>query len=245
MFLATLHRLPAEFWDLVSRLGEMQLMLPIGFALIAWLAWAGERQRAALWLALLALAVGITAASKIAFIGWGIGSAKLDFTGFSGHSMHAATVIPLLLGCVAAGSPRWVWRSAVAFGLALAALVALSRVVTGAHSSSEALLGFLLGALASSLALTLGHPPHSYLPRWLLAAVLAALVLNSSAIPPLPTHDIVTRLALQLSGREKPYTRRMMLREEKLRQQKARAVVTVTGYSASEFVFFTSPSARP
>ena len=241
MFLATLHGLPPEFWYLLSRLGEMQLMLPIGLALVAWLAWAGEGRRAAWWLAMLALAVGITTASKIAFIGWGVGSARLNFTGFSGHAMHAAAVMPLLAGCVAAGSARWVRAGAVLSALALAALVALSRVVSGAHSPSEAVLGFLLGALASSLALTLGHPPHSHLPRWLLATVLAALLLNSSAMPTLPTHDAVTRLALQLSGRDRPYTRYMMMRDEKLRQRKAQqAVVVAPGDWASEVEFFTS-----
>lgn len=225
MFVAMVQSLPAEFWYFLTRLGEMQLMLPIGLALVAWLAWAGEGRRAALWLTMLVLAVGITAASKIAFIGWGIGSARLNFTGFSGHAMHAAAVIPLLLGCVAAGFPRWARLGAVVFALALAALVALSRVVIGAHSPSEAVLGFLLGALASTLALTLGDPPHSHLPRWLLATVLAALALNASAVPTLPTHGMVTRLALELSGRDKPYTRHMMLREERLRQQKAQRVV--------------------
>lgn len=239
MFFATLHRLPAEVWYVLTRLGEMQLMLPIGLALIAWLIWAGEGRRAALWLAMLALALGITAASKIAFIGWGIGSARLNFTGFSGHAMHAAAVIPLLAGCVAAGSARWVRTSAVAFALALAALVALSRVVMGAHSPSEAVLGFLLGALASVLSLTLGHPPLSHLPRWLLATVLAALLLNSSAMPTLPTHDVVTRVALQLSGRDRPYTRHMMLREERLRQRKPQPVVAAPGYSVNDVKFFT------
>ena len=64
--LVALHRLPAEFWYTLTRLGEMQLLLPIGMALIAWLAWSGERARAAGWLALLLAAVGITTASKIA-----------------------------------------------------------------------------------------------------------------------------------------------------------------------------------
>ncbi len=223
--LDALHRPPAELWYALTRLGEMQLMLPIGMALIAWLAWSGERLRAAGWLALLVAAVGITTASKIAFIGWGIGSASLNFTGFSGHAMHAAAVFPLLMGCVTASGPRWLRLGAVAFAFMLAALVALSRVAIGAHSPSEALLGFLLGALASGLALTLGRPPHSHLPRWLLATVVAALLLNSSAMPTMPTHGMVTRLALQLSGRETPYTRHMMLREEKLRQQKAQQVV--------------------
>jgi membrane-associated phospholipid phosphatase len=222
--LVALHRLPAEFWYALTRLGEMQLMWPIGIALIAWLAWSGERLRAAGWLALLMAAVGITTASKIAFIGWGIGSASLNFAGFSGHAMHAAAVFPLLMGCVTAGRPRWLRIGAVAFAFMLAALVALSRVVVGAQSPSESLLGFLLGALASGLALTLGPPPQSHLPRWLLASVIAGLLLNSSAMPTLPTHGMVTRLALQLSGRDTPYTRHMMLREEKLRQQRARQI---------------------
>ena len=79
MLFETIRRLPADFWYFSSRLGEMQLMLPIALALVAWLVWAGEGRRAALWLAMVLLAVGITAASKIAFIGWGIGSARLDF----------------------------------------------------------------------------------------------------------------------------------------------------------------------
>lgn len=231
--LVALHRLPAEFWYSVTRLGEMQLMLPIGLALIAWLAWSDERQRAMSWLALLLAAVGITTASKIAFIGWGIGSASLNFTGFSGHAMHAAAVFPLLMGCVTAGAARWVRLGAVCFALALAALVALSRIAIGAHSPSEALLGFLLGALASGLALTLGRPPHSHLPRWLLATVIAALLLNSSAMPTMPTHDMVMRLALQLSGRDRPYTRHMMLREEKLREQKVQQIVAAQADSGA------------
>lgn len=240
MSVATIHRLPAEFWYYLSRLGEMQLMLPIAFALVAWLVWAGEGRRAALWLAMVALAVGITTASKIAFIGWGIGSARLNFTGFSGHAMHAAAVMPLLAGSIAAGSSRWVRLGAVAFAFLLAALVALSRVVTGAHSPSEALLGLLLGGLASSLALGFGHPPQSHLPRWLLATVVAALLLNSSAAPTLPTHGMVTRLALELSGRDKPYTRHMMMREYRLRQRAAQPAVAAPRYSGSEVEFLTS-----
>ncbi len=240
MLFETIRRLPADFWYFLSRLGEMQLMLPIAFALVAWLVWTGEGRRAALWLAMVLLAVGITAASKIAFIGWGIGSARLDFTGFSGHAMHAAAVMPLLAGSIAAGSRRWVRLGAVTVALALAMLVALARIKVGAHSPSEALLGYLLGALASSLALALGHPPHSHPQRWLVATVFAALLLNSSVMPTLSTHDVVTHVALKLSGRDKPYTRHMMLRDEKLRQQKAEPVVAAPRYKASEVEFFTS-----
>jgi len=209
--------LPAGFWPVVTRFGEAQLMLPSGLALVAWLAWAGERRTAALWCALIALAVGLTTASKIAFIGWGVGSASLNFTGVSGHAMHAATVFPLLLRCFTASSAPPTRRFAVAAGYALAALVAVSRAVIGAHSPSECVAGFALGSAASAFALTLGTVPQKNLPRWLLAALVAAQLLNPAAAPTLPTHDIVTRLALSVSGHERPYTRAMLLRRERER----------------------------
>ncbi|OWQ85160.1 hypothetical protein CDN99_23090 [Roseateles aquatilis] len=118
--------------------------------------WACPAQRgvARRWLLGFVAAVSLTLASKVAFMGWGIGSADWDFTGFSGHAMSAASVLPLLawLGLQACASARW--RAAgllLAYGLA--AGIAYSRLPVGAHSPSEALLGFLLGAGASLFAL--------------------------------------------------------------------------------------------
>ena len=39
-------------------------------------------------------------------IGWGIGWAPLDFTGFSGHAMFAAALMPLLLRLAAGPGSR-------------------------------------------------------------------------------------------------------------------------------------------
>jgi len=240
---------PPGFWPVVTRLGEAQLMLPSGLALVAWLAWSGERRAAALWLSLLVVAVLLTTASKVAFIGWGIGVPSLNFTGFSGHAMHAAAVFPLLLRCLSASSSRTTRWFAVALGYSLAALVAVSRAVIGAHSPSESLAGFLLGSAASALALGFGTVPQQHLPRWLLALLVAAQLVNPAAAPSLPTHDMVTRLALNLSGHERPYTRGMMLRRERERVKVQQVVdatssrkVTVAGwaYNASAVVFFTS-----
>ena len=184
-------------------------MLPSGLALAGWLTWIGERRSAAFWLALLALATALTTASKIAFIGWGIGSASLNFTGFSGHAMFSAAVLPLLLHCVPMVGSRRARQLDVALGYAVAGLVAASRVVLGEHSISEALAGFALGSAASAAALSLPVPRQ--LPRGLAAALVAAYLLNSTAAPTLPTHGLVTRLALWMSGHERPYTRTMML----------------------------------
>lgn len=240
-------------WELVTRLGEAQLMLPSALALVGWLAWRGEGRSAALWAAMLGLAVGLTTASKIAFIGWGLGIPSLNFTGISGHAMHAAAVFPLLLRCVVASNGRAVQRTAVALGYTVALLVAISRVAVGAHSAPEVMAGFAVGGAASAVSLMFGTVPHMHLPRWLLAALVVAQLLNPAAAPSLPTHDMVTEVALVLSGHEKPYTRGMMMRQERRR---LKALQTASGpapvppglagtsnvacYSASAVVFLTS-----
>jgi hypothetical protein len=95
--------------------------------------------------------------------------------------------------------------------------------------------------------------PQLHLPRWLLAALVVAQLLNPAAAPSLPTHDMVTKVALVLSGHEKPYTRGIMMRQERKR---LKALQTATApalappgpgaapdapcYSASAVVFLTS-----
>ena len=236
-----------DAWETVTRLGEAQLMLPSALALVAWLAWCGERRSAWLWAAMLGLAVGLTTASKIAFIGWGLGIASLNFTGISGHAMHAAAVFPLLLRCVVASNGPAVQRSAVALGYAVALLVAVSRVAVGAHSPPEVAAGFALGGAASALSLAFGTVPRIHLPRWLLGALVVAQLLNPAAAPSLPTHDMVTEVALLLSGHEKPYTRNMMMRLERQRLKALQTAMkqrpeapNTPPYNASAVVFLTS-----
>ena len=88
----------------------------------------------------------MVAISKLAFMVWGVGLPGLDFTGLSGHSAMAALVWPALLGLLAGRGGR-VWRLCGAtLGTLLAAAVAWSRVALHAHSASEVVLGFALGA---------------------------------------------------------------------------------------------------
>jgi len=115
----------------------------------------------------LALAAGLTLSSKVAFIGWGLGIASLDFTGISGHAMLSAATWPVMLSILAARfRPAW-QRRAVAAGYGLAVLVACSRVVLGLHSPFEVMAGFLLGALASGVVLGRFRTSHALTPAWL------------------------------------------------------------------------------
>lgn len=143
-----------HFWPLLTRLGEAQILLPAALVAAFALQRRPEGRPLALWwLLLIATAALLTTASKVAFIGWGIGWPELNFTGISGHAMFAAAVYPLLLGTLASRLPPLARQLAIGAGCALALLVGLSRIKVGAHSGSEVLAGLLVGAVASALAL--------------------------------------------------------------------------------------------
>ena len=209
------------FWLAVTRLGEAQILLPAFCAGALWLALArpaGARgrlaqgnahahdhpaRRSALrWVAGIAATTVVTTLSKIAFLGFGIGIAALDFTGFSGHSMYSWAILPVLAAIVAG------WRG-VPVGVALAMLITYSRVDLGAHSWSEAISGMALGAAAAgwTLADYLAHPGAVRAPWWLPLLLAAWLTLLPMRAPPSRTHGLVVAISLKLSGHTRPYTR--------------------------------------
>ncbi|MDE2370096.1 MAG: phosphatase PAP2 family protein [Burkholderiales bacterium] len=212
-----LASLPTIDWHLFTRVGEAQILLPAAvLALLALARSAAGRRLARSWLAALALAVLLTTASKVAFIGWGVGSAVLDFTGISGHAMFAAAVYPLLGATLVPGErPGWV-RAAVVAGALLALLVGVSRVITQAHSVSEVIAGLVVGGAVGVLALGHARSPRGHFGLWAPTLVALWLVATPRLAPPSQTHAIVTRLALAISGHERPYTRAELHARERL-----------------------------
>ncbi len=209
------------FWLAVTRLGEAQILLPAFLAGALWLAFArpaGARDRAAQgnahahdhparrsalrWVAAIVATTAVVTASKIAFLGFGISNAALDFTGFSGHSMYATAILPVLAAIVAG-------RPGAVVGVLAALLITWSRVKLGAHSPSEAASGLVLGAAAAgwTLADYLAHPGAVRAPWWLPLLLVAWLTLLPMKAPPSRTHDLVVAVSLKLSGRHRPYTR--------------------------------------
>ncbi|WP_395701656.1 phosphatase PAP2 family protein [Aquabacterium sp.] len=201
-------------WQIVTRLGEAQLLLPAMAATVLWLVLRRDAWRLALcWLLATGAAASLTTASKVAFIGYGVGYAPWDFTGFSGHAMFAAAVLPVMCRLAEGSLPERWHGHGLAFGYALAALVAASRVPVLAHSWSEALSGYALGAMASAVTLWAAQAPRLRFSPWLLGALALGLSLGVAQAPPSRTHDMVTRLSLALSRRPQPYTRLQMHRD--------------------------------
>lgn len=195
-----------QAWWVITHMGASSLLLP-AFVLVVWGLWMSEARPVARdYLLRMGAAVAITIISKCLFFGWGIGIAALDFTGISGHTVLATSILPLLLR----GVP---WPAMQARGLgaaagwALAIAVGISRVVVDAHSISEVVAGWAVGAAVSGPTLrALGATPlHHWSSR--LAPLVLFLAFHSSSATFLPTHDIEVRLALWVSGQGKPFAR--------------------------------------
>ncbi len=201
-------------WHLLTRLGEFQILLPALVLVLVPLARRTDaRPLTSWWLATLAGAVLLTVASKLAFIGWGIGSAPFNFTGISGHAMFAAAIYPLTLGILASKFSPLAQNAAVGMGFGLAAMVGVSRVVVGVHSESEVLAGLLLGGAVSIWTITKARLPRAVVGPMIPVLVLSWFLISPMHTPQSQTHAWVTRMSLALSGKHQPYTRIEMLRE--------------------------------
>lgn len=200
-------------WIFISRFGEAQILLPIALAMCLWLARRDEARPVVVrWLACMCAAAIVTTITKVAFLGWGIGSAALDFTGISGHSMFSAAVYPPLFYLTAAAqASRW-RKAAWLSGFVLALIIGISRVTTGTHSWSEVVAGLIIGSAVSLSTLWIARSRHAGVPLWLPVGMGVWLAVTPVHAPASTTHDLVTRLALKLSGRQTPHTREELRR---------------------------------
>jgi len=206
-----LHTLP--YWQLLTRLGEAEILLPVAaLTAIALFFQQGKRRLAVAWMGLIATAILVTAASKIAFIGWGLGVASINFTGVSGHAMFAAAIYPMLMVTFLAGDTRAGLRRALLLGCALALLVGVSRIAVGAHSWSEVVAGLLVGAAVTAAVLAVSRAGSLRMPVFVPLALLAWMAITPAQMQASQSHSLVTRVALNLSGHVVPYTRNDLLR---------------------------------
>ena len=195
--------------EIVTNLGAAGVMLPILVLACAGLWCTGQSAAATRWLVLMAIGGTLVLATKIAFLSFGLGIAELDFTGISGHTTLATAILPVWLGALLGGE-RGQARLALAgmlVGLSLGALVGWSRVHLGAHSPSESILGWMLGAGIAYLTWRVLNRriPAPWLTRS--ACLILLLTLSPSLSSYLPTHQWEYQLARAISGREVLHSR--------------------------------------
>lgn len=199
------------FWSAVTQLGDATLLLPAALVLALWLALARQGPLALAWALSFGTAVVLVLASKLAFMGWGLGSVALDFTGISGHATLATAVFTLGAWLLAAGRSQRTRSWAIAGGLCVGLVVAISRVLLLAHSVSEVVAGWLLGALAAWLPIAwAGRGTPRLRQRWVPWVLVGALGLLPQIGRPADTHGLVEYLALVASGRSEAFSRTML-----------------------------------
>jgi len=194
-------------WESLSALGDSRALLPLAVTLALFLP-AERRPLLWRWAAAIAAVASVTLASKIAFMGWGLGVKSLDFTGISGHAAMSSTLYPVVFWLLASGRSRQPWGWAIA-GAVLAVAIAWSRVPLRAHSLSEIIIGLGIGSAASLWVLRGLHLPGKDLAVHAHAVLLAtaAAVAAPTLLADLHTHDVVKAAAKALSGRDRALER--------------------------------------
>ncbi|HBS5720149.1 TPA: phosphatase PAP2 family protein [Klebsiella aerogenes] len=199
-------------WQFVSFFGDSTVLLPSAVVLFAVLVLRKtSRTLAWQWAMLFGITGTVVCISKLAFMGWGIGIREIDFTGFSGHTALSTAFWPILLWLLtsrASSSLRW---GTVLLGFVLAGIVGYSRLMIHAHSVSEVVSGFILGACGSLIFLLLQWRAHSSRTAQIswtgaLSMVIIPLVLLNTGAKA-PTQSLLGELATMIGPFEKPFTR--------------------------------------
>lgn len=198
-------------WNAITFIGDSVVLLPAAMLMLLWMMLGGAWRMAFWWSMLFGAGLMLVAATKIAFIGWGVGLGHFDYTGLSGHAMRAAAILPTLGWAFQAGWPVQAGGKSrlitIAAGVAAGILVSASRVVLHEHSVSEAVFGWTLGCVIAvgfiALAQTLARPRRN---PWIVALSMVAM-LPASHAEPAPTNRWITAAALYLSGHERPFVR--------------------------------------
>ncbi|MDP9930319.1 phosphatase PAP2 family protein [Variovorax paradoxus] len=202
-----------SFWLIATGFGDSGFLLPAAFGVAIWLAIdRGTRPAAVHWVLLFGACGLVVMLSKLAFMGWGIGSARFDFTGFSGHTALATSVWPVVFWLVALRCAPFVRVSAAAFGWVWAVFIGASRLALEVHSTAEVAAGAALGTLASTSFLRLQWHRHLKVrtPRWLALGLVLPLLFFIVGRPA-PTQYAMERLAVWMAGIERPFTRSDLL----------------------------------
>lgn len=195
-------------WQQITFVGDSVLTMPAAAAIVIWLLAGGAGRMAWSWCLLFGSGIFLVVATKIAFIGWGIGIPGLDFTGISGHAMRACAILPVI-AVLLLQQLRPAWRTAgVLMATALALMVSLSRLVLHYHSTSEVVAGVALGMLVAIAFIRGMEGQRGFqLQHWVVGLTMLGLVPSSYA-EPAPTQQWMTTVALYLSGHERPYVRK-------------------------------------
>jgi hypothetical protein len=191
--------LSSELFVKLINVGDPGAMIPAATAIAAWLFAARPRRLALYWALLFGCGMALVAASKVAFLAWGIGIPALDLKALSGHATQTAAVAPVLCYLLLHSQTRAVRAAGILLGFAFAGVMGVLLAVCGYHSLSESAVGCILGAAVSIGFLWLfrkyeASPNNPVVLPAAIAAFLAAWLCWSPAF-----ERLICKLAVDLS----------------------------------------------
>lgn len=185
--------------------GHTSVMVPAAVAITIWLVTERAWRMALWWSLFFMIGIFLVAASKVAFLGWGVGIRSLDFKALSGHAMRTTAVMPVLFYLLLQRSSSLVRITGVLFGIVLGIIMGISLVALNFHSASESVAGCILGGFISlGFIWMLGTSPVPDWNYWLIPFSLITLLVVWYVKPSSIVHWIVN-IALYLSGHDEPY----------------------------------------
>lgn len=198
-------------WYWFTFFGDSMLLLPYaGLIVVVLLLKADTRQACWQWLLLFFLAGGLVCFSKLAFMGWGVGSRTYNFTGFSGHSVLSSSIWPVMLWMLFNHARPAARAVAVVGGYLLALAIGVSRLIIQAHSVSEVISGLGLGYLISTSFLLLQHSQHKHIRFFTNSQIVAMFILPLLMVvqeKKEPTQNLLEQIAISVGPVTKVYTR--------------------------------------
>lgn len=132
-------------WSAIGNVGDAALTLPIAAVCTTWLSLT-DSKLAWRWNVLICAGMALVGATKVLYFDCGVEIRPLDFRVISGHTALATSVWTVAIALLGHNFIDRARAGAVA-GLFLGVLTATARVFDHAHSVTEVIIGWLLGAV--------------------------------------------------------------------------------------------------
>jgi hypothetical protein len=187
------------WWSPLIHLGDLPLTMGAAAAITIWLLSARAWRLALCWALIFAAAIGLVAASKIAFLAHGAGIPALHFRALSGHASGVTAIAIALIFLALRGDARTVRLAATAGGMGIGALMVAMLVVHQDHSVAEAVAGWLIGTAAGAAFVWTAKlaPPVKAPSRLMFSA--AAFVATMLVLRRLPIGYLMVKVARVLA----------------------------------------------
>ncbi len=163
--------------DYLTNLGDLAVLLPLSAVMLVWLLLWPRWDAARWWVLSVAFCVGATSILKIYYNA----CPEILSSNPSGHTGLSVLVYGAIFVLVSARTKTWQKIALISVGIALAIGIAITRVLIGAHSIPEVVIGIAVGAISLAIfVFGFRRSTPAALPSWSLAvpAMLVILLLN-------------------------------------------------------------------